>query len=209
MIDDMTEPDVAPVPAGRRRLRPWGLSVLALSAVWTVLVWARLGIDRFDEQGGATSSPDPQPVLVVTIVVTWLVTSTWLGRLHDAAHRVAPRLQRHSRFWAAFGWIVPVVQLWFPKGVVDDVWRALETLPGRSPRVRTGWWWLAWLVAGFVTTPSVYDAGSGRNEAVTLGFAVALTVAWVLWARVVVGLTLAHDGPRRVASADDHDEEER
>jgi hypothetical protein len=196
MISDMTEPDAATARGWRpeRRLRPWGLAVLGLSALWTAVVWVRFGMSRLDAGQRDPLLEHTQPVLAVTIVVTWLVTSGWLGRLHDAARWVAPQQQRHTRVWATLGWIVPIVQLWFPKGVVDDAWRALERLPGRNPRVRTGWWWLAWLVAGFVTTPSVYSGGNDANEVVTLGFATALTVAWLLWARIVVGLTVAHDG---------------
>lgn len=203
MISDMTQDGAAPAGdlAPRSRLRGWGWTVLVLSALWTAVVWARFGVSRLDAAQRDPLMAQSQPVLGVTILVTWLVTSTWLGRLHDAARQVAPQLQRHSRVWATSGWVVPLVNLWFPKGVVDDAWRALEQLPGRHPRVRTGWWWLAWLVAGFLTTPSVYDGGNDPDEVVTLGFAGALTVAWLLWARVVVGLTVAHDGPRRVASA--------
>ena len=209
MISDMTGPDTEPERDWRpeHRLRPWGVAVLVLSALWTVLIWVRFGVSRLDAGRRVPLLEQSQRALAVTIVVTWLVTSGWLGRLHDAARWVAPQQQRHTRVWATLGWVVPIVQLWFPKGVVDDVWRALERLPGRNPRVRTGWWWLAWLVAGFGTTPSVYSGGNDPDQAVTLGFAAALTVAWLLWARVVVGLTVAYDGPRRIASADDHEEE--
>lgn len=196
MIEPMAEPGApTPVPRPERRLRPWGLAVLVLSGVWVAVVWARYVAAPDGGQGTAPLDDTTQSVLGVTIVVTWLVTSHWLGRLHDAATQVAPQDQRHSRFWASFGWVVPIVNLWFPKGVVDDAARALEQLPGRGPRVRTGWWWLAWLVAGFVTTPSVYAGGNDPAAPVTQGFAVALTVAWLLWARVVLRLTAAYDGP--------------
>lgn len=207
MIDDVTAPATPQSPVWRpdRPLRGWGAAVLGLSALWTGIVWVQLATGSPRPGHGPLSDP-LQPMFSGTVVLTWLVTSHWLGRLHDLAVRLAPAQQRHSRFWASFGWVVPIVQLWFPKGVVDDVWKALERLPGRAPRQRTGWWWLGWIVAGFLTTPSVFSDRTGANQPVTLGFAVALTVALVLWARVVVGLTAAHDGPRPVVSADDHEE---
>ena len=203
MIDDVTEPQppTAPVPRPDRPLRPWAVAVLVLSGAWTAIVWARYAEAVRDGQGSVLFDDTTQSGLGLTIVVTWLVTSTWLGRLHDAAREVAPQDQRYLRIWASFGWVVPIVNLWFPKGVVDVAARALERLPGRGPRVRTGWWWLAWLVAGFVTTPSVYAGGNDPAQVVTLGFAVALTVAWLLWARVVLRVTAAYDGPREAPGA--------
>jgi hypothetical protein len=65
---------------------------------------------------------------------------------------------RFTRGWVLGSWICPVVNLWYPKQVVDDIVAAsdprtppqtqsLKTIPG----TQLVWaWWLTW-VAGLVT----------------------------------------------------------
>jgi hypothetical protein len=100
--------------------------------------------------------------------------------------------------WAVLGWVVPIVQLWFPKQVVDDAWTALGRLPGRAQKRRTGWWWLAWLVAFFLMEGEPATPPATADE--RFWVAVATTVAFALWVAVVRGATAAHDGPPLSAS---------
>src|SRR5699024_9712926 len=99
-------------------------------------------------------------------------------------------LQRRSPHWAVLGWIVPVVNLWFPYQVVADASR------GVGSRVRTFWpWWLAWLGLSYSTF-----VGTSGGELVTEAdlsawirahqvTAVVALVACVLWWRVVRSAT--------------------
>jgi len=56
--------------------------------------------------------------------------------------------QRRARGWAFWGWIVPIVNLWFPFQIMGDIWRA--GLPALE-RAKTAWlpvlWWACWLLA--------------------------------------------------------------
>jgi hypothetical protein len=55
--------------------------------------------------------------------------------------------QRRARAWAFWGWIVPIVDLWFPFQIMGDIWRA--GLPALE-RAKTAWlpalWWACWLL---------------------------------------------------------------
>lgn len=57
--------------------------------------------------------------------------------------------QRRARGWAFWGWIVPIVDLWFPFQIMGDIWRA--GLPPQQHR-KVAWlpalWWTFWLLSG-------------------------------------------------------------
>jgi hypothetical protein len=78
---------------------------------------------------------------------------TWLWRARVNAERLCRAEHRWSRGWTVGAWFVPVVNLWFPRQVVDDVWRTSRPgVPedtyrvdglGTSPLV--GAWWYSLL----------------------------------------------------------------
>ncbi|MEV0849686.1 DUF4328 domain-containing protein [Streptomyces sp. NPDC049954] len=85
----------------------------------------------------------------VTLLLSVLAFLLWLRRARDNADVLAPGAQRYRRMWLLLGWFVPVVALWFPRGIVVDVWRA-GARGGLAPEERrTPWyvnvWWLLWL----------------------------------------------------------------
>src|SRR6185437_7563603 len=57
--------------------------------------------------------------------------------------------QRRARGWAFWGWIIPIVSIWFPFQIMGDIWRA--GLPARQRR-NIAWlpalWWTCWLLSG-------------------------------------------------------------
>lgn len=101
-------------------------------------------------------------------------------------------LQRRSSWWAFAGWVVPVVNLWFPYQLVADSSRALRS------RVTNFWpWWIAWLLVG---VGRVLDPTGGELATVAdvdrwilaeQVNAVITLIAFVCWWRVVRGATSA------------------
>ncbi|GAA3798511.1 hypothetical protein GCM10022403_035370 [Streptomyces coacervatus] len=71
----------------------------------------------------------------------------WLGRVRDNGGDLAGTRPRYSALWVYFGWIVPIINLWFPRGIVADAYRS--SAPGeRLPRSLNVWWGL-WLIGAF------------------------------------------------------------
>ncbi|PZS31580.1 MAG: hypothetical protein DLM61_08335, partial [Pseudonocardiales bacterium] len=107
-----------------------------------------------------------------------------------------------SSVWVWLGWITPIVNLWFPKQVIDDVWRSTVR---DSDEPRTGWWWgsfiatevLIWLHGLFATA-----LGSIGPVVIWVLAAVMMTVAGVGWIHVVRTISDAQDAlaSRTVAS---------
>jgi hypothetical protein len=116
----------------------------------------------------------------------WIATSTWLTRARTNAQRIDPRrTHRRRRGWAWWGWVVPVVSLWFPYQVVRDVDAAAGDYPSRL----LGWWWASWLALLVV---------SGIDDRLAAGVEPAgpdtltVLVRLLSWALTIAGLLLWH-----------------
>jgi hypothetical protein len=138
-------------------------------------------------------------------VAAWIVSALWLSRARTNAEVLNPRCHhKRSAGWAWFGWIVPVVSLWFPYQYVRDVRLATVTEERRHSPV-VGWWWAAWLVSqhvglagGLVVTPPGSDADRFGLLAPVEGVAAVLAiVALVGWLRIIRQVTEDQDAVAR------------
>jgi hypothetical protein len=97
-------------------------------------------------------------LLAMAAAATALLTWVWRARVN--AEQLNPAEHRLSRGWSIGGWFCPVVNLWFPRHIIDDIWRTSR--PGGQGREQSGlvraWWYtilanaLLSVVAGFETT---------------------------------------------------------
>jgi hypothetical protein len=167
----------------------------ALVATLVVSI-AAAGLDLHDAQryaGGATdTTPDPGSALAsfygfafavqLTTVIAFL---RWLA----PAYRALPSFGATPRFtpgWALGAWFVPILNLWRPKQIVNDVWRASdpEAAPPRAPAdwpqrpvpALFAWWWAAWLVASLVAARAALFSTQSKS-APALERAASLMVA--------------------------------
>jgi hypothetical protein len=76
---------------------------------------------------------------------------TWISWFH-ASYRNAGVLGATRRFgegWAIGSWLVPILNVWRPKQIANDLWAAGERGGDpKQPPVLLLWWWLAWLFGG-------------------------------------------------------------
>ncbi len=85
----------------------------------------------------------------------------WLWRVRDNARSLSGRRPHYAWPWMYAGWIVPVANLWIPRGIVADIHRA--SAPGeRLPRA-VNWWWGLWLAGTLSGAGLMY---SGTTDAV-------------------------------------------
>ncbi|GAA4520147.1 DUF4328 domain-containing protein [Nonomuraea ferruginea] len=85
-------------------------------------------------------------------VLTAVAFLVWIFRVRANAEILAPDEQRHSRPWAILAWFVPIISLWFPKRIVDDIWSASHR-DENDPWPRSGLvtlWWALWLIGNWV-----------------------------------------------------------
>ncbi len=80
----------------------------------------------------------------------------WLYRSRLNAERLTYDTEhRHKRGWVIGGWFVPIISLWYPVQVVQDVWRSVDPAQQDRPlqaRDKNGLvvaWWAVYLVASW------------------------------------------------------------
>lgn len=124
------------------------------------------------------------------LVASFVATSVWLLRLRQVAEWTSPgTYHRRAAYWAVLGWIVPVVNLWFPLQVVGDAARGVGV---RRPLLP---WWIAWVVLAGITVldPTGGDLVTASDLTAWIRVqqvvAVVAVLAWALWWRVVRSAT--------------------
>ena len=119
-----------------------------LLAVVVAFIWARLAIHLLSP-GSVHYFADFQldQAADITIIGLSILFVVWFYRARINAERHGYQ-QRRARGWAFWGWIVPIVSLWFPFQIMGDIWRA--GLPA-GQRDETAWlpalWWTCWLLS--------------------------------------------------------------
>jgi Na+/proline symporter len=120
----------------------------------------------------------------------------WLFRARANALAIRDHGQRWGRPWLIFGWFVPVMDLWVPKQIVDDIWSASEPAQDgrqgiRKPLLVTAWWtaFLLYGVASYFVAriqlrgdlASLHDAARNTVFISPLGILAAVLAAVVVW----------------------------
>ncbi|MFF4505451.1 DUF4328 domain-containing protein [Streptomyces sp. NPDC001401] len=177
MNDHIGPPTATPAPAvpALRPVRAAGLVTrvtLALAgvgwaarAVWHVrLAAAGEPASGPPDQGGGnhrtlTSLEDSYHLVSAVSGFAALVCAiafvVWLGRIRDNARDLSGTSPRYAGLWVYLGWVVPIVNLWFPRGIIADAYRS--SAPGeRLPRSLNVWWglWLIGMLSGVGLTYS-------------------------------------------------------
>ncbi|MFF4156347.1 DUF4328 domain-containing protein [Streptomyces sp. NPDC001678] len=102
----------------------------------------------------ADSFADAMTVLsflgMVATAVVWVI---WFRRVRLNAEVFAPGTHRFGSGWAVGSWFTPVVNLWFPKQMANDIYRAsAPDGPQSAPKGLLNAWWVLWIVANVLST---------------------------------------------------------
>ncbi len=151
--------------------RGMGLAASILIGVVTVSTWATAWSDWYSYETVKRYADDPDRlaeadlisgslgiVAALALLAAAAVFIVWLWRVRWNAEMFCRGEHRFTRGWVLGSWICPVVNLWYPKQVVDDIVAASDprTPPQTAvlrdlPGTRLVWaWWLTW-VAGLVS----------------------------------------------------------
>jgi Domain of unknown function (DUF4328) len=171
-----------------------------LAAVWIVALASIPSAQSYRDQLASGTAADQivtaydamTVIIPITMISSWVITSLWLKKLHIAATATNPTAMRLKRPWVFWSWIVPVVSLWFPKNLIEDLLKSegsdeSKSLIGKD----TLTWWLTWVGFALVNNigiVSAFDAAEGyvpiRPE-LELAGACLLTGAYLVWIRIV------------------------
>lgn len=91
----------------------------------------------------------------VLVLLCAAVFIGWLWRMRDNARALSGEPPRHSGIWVYASWVVPIVNLWFPRGIVADIHH--RSSPGQKLPAVVNVWWALWLVGMFTDLGLTYD----------------------------------------------------
>lgn len=174
-------------------------AVIALSAVIVTDIlsigsdWLEIRLMDRVLEGEAVSnsslgSDDTRQLVVEVILLVFYVAAAvlflrWFYRAYSNLPALGSEL-RFKRGWAIAGWFIPILWLWRPKQIANDIWR------GSDPSVRAvhlhitktsvtpllSVWWAAWIITGIVSfsaarlwwdAPIAADAGVSAALGIT------------------------------------------
>lgn len=207
----------APPPPSR--LKGLGMTTVVLLGVQAVLAVVAAGISAWgvlswSQVSGVSAdvrlpSDEARTLWTLLWVPLWLLTVVvfivWMWIATRNARNAGARV-RHAPGWALAGWVVPILNLWRPKQMIDDLWRA--SMPGvssgmdlrfvRKPVSITCWWAAyqigSWLPAvaiiktmTAVLLPNLGNLADGTPPSVTVDMARLNESAdmYNLWASVL------------------------
>jgi len=165
----------------------------------TVFRWMADNWDEFVAAAEAGSTIDP-------VVPSWVPALSWIGQFPlltvqvlfllwcyraAVAGRELGNPARRSPGWAVGGWLIPVLNLWWPYQSVVD------TVPAGDPALSSirRWWalWLTTIAASFLVFASAFFSLTITVAAVVVQSAVAIIAA--LAARVMILSVLRAHAP--------------
>ncbi|MEU5917902.1 DUF4328 domain-containing protein [Streptomyces sp. NPDC047141] len=116
----------------------------------------------------------------LVFLATVVVFVVWFHRLRHNAEVWAADLQGRKPGWAIGGWFVPIGNLWIPRAIAADIWRASRWQPyaadgARELTLLNAWWtvWIADWIVGRVAaqlykgaeTPEAWDRAAAWSLA--------------------------------------------
>ncbi|MGW4303025.1 DUF4328 domain-containing protein [Streptomyces sp. NPDC004376] len=133
---------------------------------------------------------------MLTLLAATVVYLCWLYRVRGNAEVFDQSGQSLKRGWAIGAWFCPIVNLWFPRRIVLDIWNTSAPRGRPAGHRLIDLWWALWLVSLFAEQATArFDGGADAVwEARVMLFADLTDIAAaVLAALVVVRLTRMQD----------------
>jgi hypothetical protein len=132
-----------------------------LSGLREYVLLERLETDLVTQEELEASDRRQQVVAISQLAVYVFAAIFFIRWLHRAYTNIVPlgaQYPRYSTGTAIWSWFVPILNLWRPKQVINDVWRASDpeapvdqgdTWQGKDPPILYGVWWFGWVVLTF------------------------------------------------------------
>jgi uncharacterized protein DUF4328 len=150
-------------------------------------------------------------VAVVQTIVFAFGAFFFVRWLHHAYRNLRPLgagALRYSTHTAVWSWFVPILNLWKPKQVINDVWRAsdpdaprhqnLEDWSAKDPPLLYGFWWLFFIVLNFVYNAALrLDLRAEELEELQLASLVTIVADGLSVAGALLALAVVRQTTRR------------
>ncbi|MFI9023902.1 DUF4328 domain-containing protein [Streptomyces sp. NPDC053560] len=74
----------------------------------------------------------------------------WFFRTRINGEVFAPDGHRRGRLWTVGAWVTPIVNLWFPRQLAGDIWKASSPPGSRVSYVVVNAWWGMWVATNLL-----------------------------------------------------------
>jgi uncharacterized protein DUF4328 len=189
------------------RARWTQLALLATAVLDIVAVLADiseyrlLGTDFSDAEANATD--DRQAAIggaqFALLIVTAVLFIRWFKRAYENVDALG-RIRRFGTGWAVGSWFVPILNLWRPKQIANDIWSASGWSPGGLMTL----WWVLFVISNWVggvagrlllqadTVEQLRSASTAYAIGDAVDIAAALLAIWVV--RTITSSQMARAG---------------
>ncbi len=136
-------------------------AVAAVSSWWEVQLLNQGLEDGGIAEADAVANDGRQSAIglgqIVALLITAILFLTWMHRVHKNLPALGASQLKYSPGWAVGSWFVPIMNLFRPYQVMQEIWRCSDphmlsvagykaNMVGGSSLV--GWWWAFWILAG-------------------------------------------------------------
>jgi uncharacterized protein DUF4328 len=144
----------------------WFAFALGVAALGVDLAWLQEQASpdwTIDELISITELVDLAAIVqLVGYVIGAIIFIAWFHRAYGNLPALGVSNPRRGRGWAIGAWFIPIANLFIPKQLANDIWRAgdPELRPGdqawqsRPVAAILHWWWALYLVSGVVANLS-------------------------------------------------------
>jgi len=127
------------------------------------------------------------------LVLTAVLFILWFKRAYDHVEPLGGN-RRYGTGWAIGAWFVPILNLWRPKQIANDIWRAGDERGDSSISPWLTLWWAAFLISNWASQIAGRRSLTGdtveelQTAAAIYAFAdgidviAAVLAIWVVWA---------------------------
>jgi eukaryotic-like serine/threonine-protein kinase len=94
---------------------------------------------------------------LISVIAGAIGFLVWWYRAYSNVPGLTQQRLRFGRGWSIGAWFVPILSLWRPKQIGNDIWRAGDPAASGNPKWTSlpvsqlvHWWWAVFLLAGFL-----------------------------------------------------------
>ena len=92
----------------------------------------------------------------------------WFRRAYYNLHCLSWHNARHSEGWAAGSWFIPILSLFWPYQIMEDIWRGTqnaikERFGEPQSAAIVGWWWTLFLINNFFGYITAFAIGGAAD----------------------------------------------
>ena len=105
---------------------------------------------------------------LIIVILSMIFFIMWFRRAYFNLHSLSWHSARHSEGWAAGSWFIPILNLFWPYQIMEDIWRGTQNAirekfgePQSTDLV--GWWWALYLINKFFGYITAF-ASKGATE---------------------------------------------